>query len=267
MLSTTSSRSATARNVRRGSDQSPLRPALHQGALMSQTSPTPTALTVVLVHRTIADASGWNGVGERPQASGLRAVAPAKPLRASPPTPQREATRADPTDSRRPSAAQSATPDRTKMSSAWSHRRLAPDAGGSGPGETTSKDSVLNGRWCRSNITRGPERGPRRSLSSIGSVTTGSPRTFPRVRTAVMAATHAPRPRQPWPNRRAHPPGTRCPHGPPSRRRRRLPVPTSFAMAVRAGADLTEIDGSDVFTISQLDIVADVIRKAFAAIS
>ena len=37
--------------------------------------------TAVLVHGAFADASGWNGVVERLQAQGVRATAPANPLR------------------------------------------------------------------------------------------------------------------------------------------------------------------------------------------
>ena len=40
-----------------------------------------SSLTVVLVHGAFADASGWVGVIERLQAAGVRAVAPANPLR------------------------------------------------------------------------------------------------------------------------------------------------------------------------------------------
>jgi pimeloyl-ACP methyl ester carboxylesterase len=42
---------------------------------------TSTELTVVLVHGAFADASSWNGVIERLQADGIDVVAPANPLR------------------------------------------------------------------------------------------------------------------------------------------------------------------------------------------
>jgi pimeloyl-ACP methyl ester carboxylesterase len=49
---------------------------------MTQTSPTADApLTVVLVHGAFADASGWNGVIDRLRAGGLEVTAPANPLR------------------------------------------------------------------------------------------------------------------------------------------------------------------------------------------
>ena len=49
---------------------------------MSQTAPTAaTPLTVVLVHGAFADASGWTGVVERLQAAGVQVTAPANPLR------------------------------------------------------------------------------------------------------------------------------------------------------------------------------------------
>ncbi len=49
---------------------------------MSQTTPTNTGpLTIVLVHGAFADASSWTGVIERLQAHGVRVTAPANPLR------------------------------------------------------------------------------------------------------------------------------------------------------------------------------------------
>jgi pimeloyl-ACP methyl ester carboxylesterase len=49
---------------------------------MSQTPPTTTGpLTVVLVHGAFADASSWNGVIERLQKAGVQVTAPANPLR------------------------------------------------------------------------------------------------------------------------------------------------------------------------------------------
>ena len=51
-----------------------------KGALMSETTNTDTA-TVVLVHGAFADASSWNGVITRLQAEGVPVTAPANPLR------------------------------------------------------------------------------------------------------------------------------------------------------------------------------------------
>jgi pimeloyl-ACP methyl ester carboxylesterase len=49
---------------------------------MTQTTPTSAGpLTVVLVHGAFADASSWTGVIERLQASGVQVTAPANPLR------------------------------------------------------------------------------------------------------------------------------------------------------------------------------------------
>src|SRR5829696_6439724 len=49
---------------------------------MSEETTTAAApLTVVLVHGAFADASGWNGVIEQLQADGVQVVAPANPLR------------------------------------------------------------------------------------------------------------------------------------------------------------------------------------------
>ncbi len=48
---------------------------------MSQETPTGTQLTVVLVHGAFADASSWSGVIQRLQAAGIPVTAPANPLR------------------------------------------------------------------------------------------------------------------------------------------------------------------------------------------
>ncbi len=48
---------------------------------MSQTTPTAGPLTVVLVHGAFADASSWTGVIERLQKAGVQVTAPANPLR------------------------------------------------------------------------------------------------------------------------------------------------------------------------------------------
>jgi pimeloyl-ACP methyl ester carboxylesterase len=49
--------------------------------MSDQTGATGAPLTVVLVHGAFADASGWNGVIERLQSSGVQVTAPANPLR------------------------------------------------------------------------------------------------------------------------------------------------------------------------------------------
>ena len=56
--------------------------AVSTGALMSQATPIADApLTVVLVHGAFADASGWAGIIELLQAAGVAVMAPANPLR------------------------------------------------------------------------------------------------------------------------------------------------------------------------------------------
>ena len=48
---------------------------------MSEQAPTDGTLTVVLVHGAFADSSSWNGVIERLQAAGIQVAAPPNPLR------------------------------------------------------------------------------------------------------------------------------------------------------------------------------------------
>jgi pimeloyl-ACP methyl ester carboxylesterase len=56
-----------------------------EGTFMTDTTPNADAapLTVVLVHGAFADASGWSGVIERLQAAGLSVTAPPNPLRSA----------------------------------------------------------------------------------------------------------------------------------------------------------------------------------------
>jgi hypothetical protein len=48
---------------------------------MSESTTTAAPLSVALVHGAFADASSWDGVIERLQATGLQVMAPAIPLR------------------------------------------------------------------------------------------------------------------------------------------------------------------------------------------
>ena len=52
-----------------------------EAAMSEQTNNADAPLTVVLVHGAFADASGWNDVVEQLQASGVQVTAPANPLR------------------------------------------------------------------------------------------------------------------------------------------------------------------------------------------
>jgi pimeloyl-ACP methyl ester carboxylesterase len=64
---------------------SPVGPSVvttEEESIMTDATPTTAApLTVVLVHGAFADASSWNGVVERLQAAGVAVTAPANPLR------------------------------------------------------------------------------------------------------------------------------------------------------------------------------------------
>jgi pimeloyl-ACP methyl ester carboxylesterase len=53
----------------------------NEGALVSEEAINAEPLTIVLVHGAFADASGWNGVIERLHAAGMQVKAPANPLR------------------------------------------------------------------------------------------------------------------------------------------------------------------------------------------
>jgi pimeloyl-ACP methyl ester carboxylesterase len=62
-------------------DARPFRTTMYETSAISDDRPTAGSLTVVLVHGAFADGSSWNGVIERLQAKGVRVMAPANPLR------------------------------------------------------------------------------------------------------------------------------------------------------------------------------------------
>ena len=146
---------------------------------------------------------------------------------------------------------------------------FAPDEGERlGEATSTSKDSVLNRRWSRSSIRR--ETATRRQSSSRStprSSTTRSPPTCRAEQTAVMAATQRPVAELAF----SEPSGTPAWKSLPSwavvaTGDKAAGTDLIRSMAERAGATITEVEGSHVIMISQPDIVADVIMTAAAAV-
>jgi pimeloyl-ACP methyl ester carboxylesterase len=234
--------------------------------------------TVVLVHGSFADASSWNGVIERLQAEGVPVTAPANPLRGISIDSAYIASLLDQIPG--PVLAVGHSYGGAVITNAASKASnvvglvyvaaFAPDEGESLAAiERDSKDSVLNTALVQLQYPTG-QGGETAVEFAI------DPAKFheafaadlPAEQTAVMAATQRPGAEL----------GFSEPTGVPAWKN--LPswavVPTGDktagadvvrSMAERAGATITEVDGSHVIMISQPQAVADVIMKAIAAVS
>jgi pimeloyl-ACP methyl ester carboxylesterase len=245
---------------------------------MSQTPTADGRLTVVLVHGAFADSSGWNDVVAQLQADGVQVLAPANPLRGLS------------IDSAYLASYLSQIPGPVLVvghsyggaviSNAATNAKnvvgivfvaaFAPDAGEVLlEVEGGSKDSVLG-------TVLVPLQYPTGKGSETATEFVINPDGFhdafagdlPPKQTAVMAATQRPAAELAFTE----------PSGPPAWKN--VPSWTVVAtgdkaagadvirsMAVRAGAQITEVEGSHVIMISQPQAVTDVILKAIAAVS
>jgi pimeloyl-ACP methyl ester carboxylesterase len=243
---------------------------------MSQISAN-SPLTVVLVHGAFADASGWNDVAERLLAAGVSVIAPANPLRGII------------TDSAYTRSVLEQIPGRVLavghsyggaiISNAATGlgnvvglvfvAAFAPEDGEIlGQAETASKDSVLNSALVTSQYPTGPG-GPTATefLIDPAKFHQAFAADLPEKQAALMAATQRPVAELAF----AEPSGPPAWKGLPSW----AVVATGDtaagadvvrSMAVRAGAEITEVEGSHVIMMSRPDAVTDVILKAIAAV-
>jgi pimeloyl-ACP methyl ester carboxylesterase len=233
-------------------------------------------LTIVLLHGAFADASSWNGVVERLQASGLRVTAPANPLRGiafdSAYVASVLAQTAGPVlavgHSYGGAVISNAATGAGNVVGLVFVAAFAPDEGERlGEVESGSRDSVLNSALV-------PLRYPTRDGGQTATEFAIDPAKFrdafaadlPPEQTALMAATQRPIAEAAFSE----------PSGPPAWKS--LPCWAVVAtgdkaagadvirsMAERAGATITEAEGSHVIMVSQPELVTEVIRTAAAA--
>jgi pimeloyl-ACP methyl ester carboxylesterase len=245
---------------------------------MSQTTPTTGPLTVVLVHGAFADASSWTGVIERLQASGVQVTAPANPLRGISSDSAYIASVFNQIPG--PVLAVGHSYGGAVITNAATKARnvvglvfvaaFAPDEGERlGDVESTSKDSVLSTALVPLHYPTGQGAetavefaiNPARFHEAFAA-------DLPAEQAAVMAATQRPVAELAFSE----------PSGVPAWKS--LPSWTVVAtgdkaagsdviraMARRAGAKITEVEGSHVVMISQPQIVTDVILSAVAVVS
>jgi pimeloyl-ACP methyl ester carboxylesterase len=233
-------------------------------------------LTIVLLHGAFADASSWNGVVERLQASGLRATAPANPLRGiafdSAYVASVLAQTAGPVlavgHSYGGAVISNAATGAGNVVGLVFVAAFAPDEGERlGEVESGSRDSVLNSALV-------PLRYPTGDGGQTATEFAIDPAKFrdafaadlPPEQAALMAATQRPIAEAAFSE----------PSGPPAWKS--LPCWAVVAtgdkaagadvirsMAERAGATITEAEGSHVIMVSQPELVTEVIRTAAAA--
>jgi len=245
--------------------------------MSSTTPPTSAPLTAVLVHGAFADASSWTGVTERLQARGVEVIAPANPLRGI--TVDSAYIAGVLGQIPGPVLAVGHSYGGAVISNAATNAEnvvglvyvaaFAPDEGERLiDAESTSKDSVLNAALVPLNYPTGPG-------AETGVEFVIDPAHFhdafaadlPAGQTAVMAATQRPVAELAFSE----------PSGPPAWKKvpswsvvatgdRAAGADVIRSMAERAGAAITEVEGSHVIMISQPQIVTDVILTAIAAV-
>ena len=238
---------------------------------MSQETPT-----VVLVHGAFADASSWSGVVERLQANGVRVTAPANPLRGISIDSAYIASVLQQTPG--PVLAVGHSYGGAVLSNAATNASnvvglvfvaaFAPDEGETlGEVEAGSKDSVLNSALVTLNYpTADGDTAVEFAIepSKLHDAFAGD---LSEEHAALLAATQRPAAELAFSE----------PSGPPAWKR--LPSWTVLATgdkaagtdviraeAERAGATITEVEGSHVIMISQPQVVTDVITEALAAV-
>jgi pimeloyl-ACP methyl ester carboxylesterase len=243
---------------------------------MSETTNTDTA-TVVLVHGAFADASSWNGVITRLQAKGVPVTAPANPLRGIAADSAYLASVLEQIDgpvlavghSYGGAVITNAATDASNVVGLVYVAAFAPDEGELlGAVEAGSKDSVLNSALV-----------PRHYPTADGGSATEFSIDPAKARdafagdlsdqqAALIAATQRPVAELAFSE----------PSGPPAWKDRpswavvatgdrAAGTDVVRSMAERAGAKITEVEGSHVIMVSQPQAVTDVIMDAVAAVA
>ena len=240
---------------------------------MSEANSKTAPLTVVLVHGAFADASSWNGVIERLQAAGVQVTAPANPLRGISIDSAYIASVLEQIPgpvlavghSYGGAVISNAATDAANVVGLVFVAAFAPEEGERlGDVESGSKDSVLNAALV-------PLQYPGGDGAETAVEFAIDPTKFhdafaadlPAKQTALMAATQRPIAELAFSE----------PSGPPAWKS--LPAWTVLAtgdkaagtdvirsQAERAGATITEAEGSHVIMVSQPETVADVILTA-----
>lgn len=245
---------------------------------MSQTtSNTAAPLTVVLVHGAFADASSWTGVIERLQARGVQVTAPANPLRGI----SIDSAYLASVFAQIPGPVlavghsyggavitNAATTARNVVGLVYV-AAFAPDEGERlGEVESTSKDSILNAALVPLHYPTG--QGAETAVEFAIQPThlqEAFAADLPAKQAAVMAATQRPIAEGAFSEPSGRPAWKTLPSwAVVATGDKAAGSDVIRSMAKRAGATITEVEGSHVIMISQPQVVTDVILSAVAAV-
>jgi len=230
--------------------------------------------TVVLVHGAFADASSWNGVIERLQAKGLKCVAPPNPLRGISIDSAYIASVFEQTPGRILAVGHSyggavitnAAAQAKNVVGLVYVSAFVPDEGEIlGAVAPTSKDSILATALVPSQY---PSNGGIANEVAIdpAKVHEAFAADLPERQTAVIAATQRPLAEAAFTEPTV---GAAWKHVPSwavvADGDKAIGTDLVRSMAVRAGAEITELEGSHVIMVSQPDAVTGVILAAVAA--
>jgi pimeloyl-ACP methyl ester carboxylesterase len=242
---------------------------------MSET--TAGSPTVMLVHGAFADASSWNGVIERLQGKGVEVTAPANPLRGI--TADSAYIAAVLEETPGPVIAVGHSYGGAVITNAAAQAKnvaglvfvaaFAPDEGEAlGEAEAGSKDSVLNSALVEHHYQSGNGEEAVEFAIDPAKFHDAFAADLPNHQTALMAATQRPVAESAFSERT----------GPPAWKNRpswavvatgdkAAGADVTRSMAERAGATITEVEGSHVIMVSQPEVVTEVILEAVAAVS
>jgi pimeloyl-ACP methyl ester carboxylesterase len=196
---------------------------------MSEQTPSTDTLTVVLVHGAFADGSSWNGVIERLQAAGIQVTAPANPLRG-------------------------VASDSAYMASVFEQIPGPVLAVGHSYGGAV----ISNAATVAENVV---------GLVFVSAFATDEGEVLPQEQAALMAATQRPVSEVGFSDRSDPPAWKNLPSwAVVATADKAAGADLVRSMAERAGATITELDGSHVIMVSQPEAVADVIMTAAAAV-
>ena len=246
---------------------------------MSQTTPTNTGpLTVVLVHGAFADASSWTGVIERLQAHGVRVTAPANPLRGLASDSAYLASFLNQIPgpvlavghSYGGAVITNAATQASNVVGLVYVAAFAPEEGERlGEVESTSKDSILNSAQVALKYPTGQGTQTAAEFAiNPAQLQEAFAADLPTAQTAIMAATQRPVAEGAF----SEPSGVAAWKNLPSwavvaTGDKAAGSDVIRSMARRAGAKITEVEGSHVIMISRPQVVTDVILSAVAAFS
>ena len=241
---------------------------------MSDSAHSPT---IVLVHGAFADASSWNGVVERLQAKSIPVAAPANPLRGIAFDSAYTASLLEQTPG--PVVAVGHSYGGAVISNAAAQAKnvvglvfvaaFAPEEGETlGAVEGDSKDSVLNSALVPLHYPTADGGQAVEFAIDPAKFHDAFAADLPVEQTALMAATQRPAAEAAF----SEPSGPAAWKDLPSwavvaTGDKAAGTDVIRSMAERAGAKITEVEGSHVIMISQPQVVADVILEAVAAVA